>query len=215
MVSLNDTMSVRSISDLEGVSVVSQVSVELSRHERRKQRTRQQLKQATVTLLIEKGYEALKIQDITDHLDLARATFYVHFRDKDEVIWEVMQDSFEELYQTLSRELAVEPSQRHSQKLLLIFQYAEKNRALLSVMLGEKGHITLLRKLANYMALIIQRDIESGLTVIPPDVPAVFASQFLSGAMMQVIMGWFEHSIDQTPEELTRLFSTMEATSRS
>ncbi|MCL4562929.1 MAG: TetR/AcrR family transcriptional regulator [Chloroflexi bacterium] len=33
-------------------------------------------------LILEKGYDAVSIQDVTDRADLARATFYLHARDK-------------------------------------------------------------------------------------------------------------------------------------
>ena len=41
---------------------------------------------------MEKGYEAVTIQDITDRADLGRGTFYIHFKDKEEAIWSAIED---------------------------------------------------------------------------------------------------------------------------
>ena len=69
----------------------------LGRRERRKLKTRNDLKQATEELLIEVGFDALNIQKITDHADLARATFYLHFGDIEEAVWAVLADRIQEL----------------------------------------------------------------------------------------------------------------------
>jgi len=181
-----------------------------SRYARRKQRTRDQLKAAAAALLVEKGYEALTIQDITDRVDLARATFYIHFRDKDDAIWAVVQDSFDELSVSLLQELIKMPESWHFQKLVRVFQYAAQNRALLTVMLGERGHIGLLRRLANYLAQFIQRDLDAGLTRSQPGVPAAFAAQFMAGATIQVLSWWLEQPTTYTAEELAELFYALE-----
>src|SRR5438552_2345374 len=43
--------------------------------DRRIQRTRQLLRDSLIALILEKGYDAVTIQDITDHANLGRATF--------------------------------------------------------------------------------------------------------------------------------------------
>src|SRR5690242_7433215 len=72
-----------------------------NRFERRKQRTREQLKRAAIDLVLEKGYDSLTIQDITDRADVARATFYLYYKDKEEIVWAAIQDQWD----TVVREL--------------------------------------------------------------------------------------------------------------
>ncbi len=56
------------------------------RLDRRVQRTRKLLRESMMALILEEGYDAISIQDITDKANLGRATFYLHFKDKDEVL---------------------------------------------------------------------------------------------------------------------------------
>jgi len=70
-----------------------------SRHERRRLKTRNLLIQNTLQLVLEKGYDAISIQDITERADLGRGTFYIHFKDKEEVVWTAFRDLFQELEQ--------------------------------------------------------------------------------------------------------------------
>lgn len=184
--------------------------VEQSRYERRKQRTRQTLKETATSLLVEKGYEALTIQDITDRLDLARATFYVHFKDKDDIIWAVLQDHFDALSRKIQESITAHSPSRHHEKLALIFEYAAQHKALLHVMLSERGHIHLTQQFARYMAHVIEDDIANGLTPTPSDVPNGVASQFLAGAMIQVLSWWLEQENTTTPAQLTSMFIRLE-----
>ncbi|MEP7189354.1 MAG: helix-turn-helix domain-containing protein [Roseiflexaceae bacterium] len=50
--------------------------------DRRVQRTRKLLQDALTTLIVEKGYEAVTVQDIIDRVNVGRSTFYDHFLNK-------------------------------------------------------------------------------------------------------------------------------------
>src|SRR4030095_15595636 len=48
----------------------------------RVKRTRNLILQAFGSLLAEKGFESISVQDVTDKAEINRATFYAHFQDK-------------------------------------------------------------------------------------------------------------------------------------
>jgi AcrR family transcriptional regulator len=71
--------------------------------DRRVRRTREVLHGALISLMTEKSYESITIQEIIDRANVGRTTFYAHFSDKDDlVIWalqrlqEVLEDAREE-----------------------------------------------------------------------------------------------------------------------
>ena len=45
-------------------------------------RTRQLLREALVELILEKGYDAVTVQDVLDRADVGRSTFYAHYREQ-------------------------------------------------------------------------------------------------------------------------------------
>src|SRR5579863_9077562 len=73
--------------------------------DRRIQRTHELLREALMALIEERGYEPISIQDITDRANVSRTTFYLHFRDKDDLLFTTM----EELYDNLVEHVHIAP----------------------------------------------------------------------------------------------------------
>ena len=76
--------------------------------DRRTQKTRKALSEALISLMFEKSYESIVVQDILDRANVGRSTFYTHFRDRDELLVNGLQDLRELLRtaQTAARALA-------------------------------------------------------------------------------------------------------------
>src|SRR5215831_19719972 len=54
--------------------------------DRRIQKTKSLLHEAIGSLIREKPYDAIVVQEILDRANVGRSTFYMHFRDKDELL---------------------------------------------------------------------------------------------------------------------------------
>ncbi|MCU0476594.1 MAG: TetR/AcrR family transcriptional regulator [Anaerolineae bacterium] len=65
--------------------------------DRRVLRTRQLLRGALLSLVQERGFEALTVQDITERANLNRATFYLHYADKHDLLMQVIRETLAEL----------------------------------------------------------------------------------------------------------------------
>lgn len=98
----------------------------MTRHTRRRLQTRQQLIRATLDLVLEKGYGSVSVQDITDRADLGRGTFYIHFKDKDEVLWTAFKELFGQLETEAHARVARRTPHAEYYGLLNIFQHAEQ-----------------------------------------------------------------------------------------
>src|SRR5688500_10053452 len=69
--------------------------------DRRVRRTTDALVDALIHLVVEKGYDAVTVQDLLDHADIGRSTFYAHYRGKDDLLTK----SFERLLAMLDHSL--------------------------------------------------------------------------------------------------------------
>ena len=73
----------------------------MAKIDRRIVRTRQLLRDSLMSLILEKGYEAVTVQHITDQANLGRATFYLHYKDKEELLVISLESLFDELVKTM------------------------------------------------------------------------------------------------------------------
>ena len=70
--------------------------------DRRVLRTRRALREALLSLILEQGYESVTIEEITDRADVGRTTFYLHYRDKEELLLECINGAVDDLVEEVS-----------------------------------------------------------------------------------------------------------------
>ena len=70
---------------------------DFQREDRRTARTKAQLSGALIDLLMERGWEAIGVRELCARANVARSTFYLHFRNKEELL----EDGFQALRGTV------------------------------------------------------------------------------------------------------------------
>jgi AcrR family transcriptional regulator len=177
-----------------------------SRHERRRLKTRQLLIQATLQLVLEKGYGEVSIQDITDRADLGRGTFYIHFKDKDEVVWTAFQEMFRGLEQEAHQQLDRRMPQVEYYGLLNIFRHAEVNRDLYRVMFGGQGSAMLTGRAQDFLAKVFLHDIrQAPVPEVNFDLPEEIEAQILAGVISRLLYWWLETPNKYSAEQMAAI----------
>src|SRR5512146_975070 len=101
--------------------------------DRRVQRTRQALREALLSLMKEKNYNAITVEEITAHANLGRTTFYLHYQDKEALLLEKFADLIHELVREISQVSVLEWQQQQKipqRPVLMIFQHVAENEEL-------------------------------------------------------------------------------------
>jgi AcrR family transcriptional regulator len=65
--------------------------------DRRIRKSQRALRDAFISLVLERGYDAVTVEDIAERADVARATFYAHFADKDQLLTTLFEQMIAEL----------------------------------------------------------------------------------------------------------------------
>jgi AcrR family transcriptional regulator len=177
------------------------------RLDRRAARTRRALREALIALILEKGYDAITVQDITDRADLNRGTLYLHYRDKQDLLLSISADLFDELAAQLApvapEHLTVDVPERN---LILLYRHVAANADFYRVMLGDRGVPAFIRRLRQLIAqwsmarLEALRALGLPLTALPSELTA----HYISGALIGVIEWWLANDMPLTPEALAR-----------
>jgi AcrR family transcriptional regulator len=172
--------------------------------DRRKQRTQKLLREALIALILEKGYDAITVQDITDRANLGRATFYLHYRDKDELLLgmmeEILRDAVKE-FNPVANDL-LEEGQPPS---LLAFKHAEENADLYRAIFGGGGLAGVLSHYRKLSSSEVQAQLETLLPGKSP-VPFEILANFIVGALNTMVIWWLENDRPFPPEYMANIF---------
>ncbi|GAV13476.1 TetR/AcrR family transcriptional regulator [Paenibacillus sp. NAIST15-1] len=185
--------------------------------DRRIKRTRRIIKEAFITLIAEKGLEALTVQDIIARADMNRSTFYYHFQDKQDLL----QRSIQEMMKQAMEDVELHPAsadqfkgkQEHSTydptpKFIRLFQHIDRNRDFYKVMLE---HVPGFMWTTIEM---IKENMSKDLTLLQSDpsklkVHDAFLINYSAGAYMMVIKAWLDQelpfSVDYMAKQLTQI----------
>jgi AcrR family transcriptional regulator len=183
----------------------------MNRHERRRLRTRARLEESAVEMILEKGYDSVSIMDITDRADLGRGTFYIHFKDKEDLVWSVIRTGLDSADRAARQMLEGKPLQGIEYfGYLNIFQHAAQNRDLYRIMLSSKGSSTLTGRVQDYLADDLAKDMDEGAAYRDLDQPSMISAQIVIGAIVRLVTWWLEAPNAYTPQQMAAfLYETL------
>jgi AcrR family transcriptional regulator len=175
--------------------------------DRRVQRTRQLLERALLELIEERNYESITIQQITDRANVGRATFYLHYRDKEQLLLATIQRLQEDLAWQLE---PLRPADFLQERPVLneqIFRHVERYRHLYEVLLSERGAALARHRLMAYLTSQVEHFLLRPLLALvgEPAVPTSLLASYVSGTLYTAITWWLEHPGQNTPEEMGQL----------
>jgi AcrR family transcriptional regulator len=170
--------------------------------DRRAQRTRQMLTQALGELILTKRYESITVQEITEHANVGRSTFYAHFTDKDDLV----ADSVRRMVGDLETD---EPGLRNTLSPSLGLFHHVSSFADHYLMMARGRHLTLFldalqRELtAMFADRLGPRVPDSGATRVP--VPLLAA--MLAGMLITAVRTWLESDMTSSAGEVNASFT--------
>ena len=195
-----------------------------SRTDRRIQRTRQSLRTALLALIKEKGYDAISIEDITERANVGRATFYLHYKDKEDLLLEEFSEMANEKVQVLSKipfsawlqsqeDIAQAGGKKPAPPLLIVFEHIYDNSELYYILLkSEKSSriVERIRKISTEAIVkFMETKAETESLPLHFNVPLEFFAAFFSGALLSTIDWWLEEDMRHSPREMTHLFQSL------
>ncbi|MDQ0229830.1 TetR/AcrR family transcriptional regulator [Metabacillus malikii] len=158
-------------------------------------KTKRLLKEAFITLIKKKGFEAITIQDLADEAVINRATFYLHYQDKYDLLEQISDEYIAELMNEVNISFHLNKGGIHAprfkQTLKQIFENLEKNRNFYEVMLGANE----ISDFTNKIEKCLYEKFENSFIEILGDlnqlkVPYDFILSFISSAYIGVVKWW-------------------------
>jgi AcrR family transcriptional regulator len=177
--------------------------------DRRVERTQQLIRGALRSLIEEKGFEALTVQQIIDRANVGRATFYAHFDNKEDLLASGFEDLRASLKarqrNALSRGGSVEERVfAFSQEM---FAHANEYRDVFRAMVGQQSGATVQRLLHKLLVYLVRDDVKGTVARAGNSaVPTEALVRFIAGALFGLLMWWLDGNMRLSVAEVNALF---------
>ncbi len=173
----------------------------------RARRTRDRLGGAFVALIHEKPIEDVTVQDVLDRASVGRSTFYLHFRDKNDLLLSQLEIFLEMTSTTLS--VRKEASDRIV-AVAEMFSHIENQSELYRILAGA-GRLNDFFDLAQtYFARGIEHRLRASkrLPKMSQGELAARASA-MAGSLLSLLRWWLDRGAKESPAEMDDLFHRM------
>lgn len=167
-------------------------------------RTHERLGSALVQLITEKPIDDITVQEVLDRASVGRSTFYVHFRDKNDLLFSQLEMFLETMSTALSRRK--EKSDRVVPVEEMFSHIGGQNKIYRA--LAESGRLHDFFDLAQgYFARGIQERLKkcTRLPELGQRELALHACGF-AGSLLALLRSWIDRGAKETPSEMDSLF---------
>ena len=175
--------------------------------DRRVQRTRQLLQDALRALILEKGYDAITVQDVIDRANVGRATFYAHFQDKEELLLSGFEQLWVHFEQFFIGDAAPDGDPWHMS--LALFQHAESHRDLYKAMAGKRGATIVQTHLQRKLSALTQPHLKAQISTRKQPFPHEVLTHYLVTSLITLLLWWVDNDTAYSAEQMHAFFQRL------
>lgn len=164
-----------------------------------------------MSLILEKRYDKITVQDIIDRANVGRSTFYAHFQDKEDLLasnfanytaqWDESQDEAEHTPGNQS------PHILHS---LEFFLHANESYEFHQAMFEGGGAEVMIETGRQHMMADVQNHLQE---IFGEDeklaMPLPVITNFLAGGLLSVLVWWLKEKRPYPPEKINEMFQQL------
>jgi AcrR family transcriptional regulator len=176
-----------------------------ARIDRRIKHTRDSLGDALVALITERKFEDITVQDVLDRAGVGRSTFYVHFRDKEDLFLSDVEEFFELMANGIKQ---YDPNSKRLLPAQELFTHLQDVREFyLSLIRSGKA-----KEVETLGRGIFARSIEERLRAIGvkmDDAQRSAQAHALAGSFFSLLEWWVNKGMKEDPRNMDEIFHRM------
>ncbi len=162
-----------------------------------------------MSLIVERGYEKTSVQDILDRADVGRATFYLHYRSKEDLL----RKSLDRLRELLIKECRTTTGETKSRLplafSLAFFRHVDSHRKLYRAVVGRESGFIVDRQMRRLLVDLVRDEITSSGQAKLKQPWVDMVAQYVVGALMSMVTWWLDFNVKLSPEETDETFRHM------
>lgn len=174
----------------------------------RVRRTRRLLREALVSLMLEKDYASISIKEITERAEVAYITFFRHFESLDQLLMEVLDEGLAELMvhiETLAKRSETAALETEG---ILIFEYVKQRADLFRILFKSQSVTRVRKKVVQNIAVIFQKSC-APLARSNNQVTIAITSNHIATSLLALIEWWLDNKMTPTPAEMGTVYKSL------
>ena len=185
----------------------------MGKEDRRVRRTRESLHKALISLVLEKHYDSITVQEVLDRADVGRSTFYTHFQSMDELLSLGTQELRVTLNTALEQQRkSVKPHENVIAFSRAMFDHAYGYRNIYFALLNTGAWPIVRQQLQAVLDDLIRRECKAEIAKLKTansDVPLDLFVHYLTAAFFSVLIWWLNRRSRLTPSQIDDVFRAL------
>jgi AcrR family transcriptional regulator len=174
----------------------------------RVRRTRRMLRDALVSLILEKDFASISIKEITERADVAYITFFRHFDSLEQLLMKALDEGLVELLgyiETLAKQSETSALEMEGR---LIFEYVEQKADLFRILFKSQSVARVRKKVVQNIAVIFQK---SCLPVARSGNPVTIAitSNHIATSLLALIEWWLDNNMKPAAAQMGKVYKSL------
>lgn len=167
--------------------------------DRRIRRTHKLLSDALIELTLKHGYDTLTIRDITDHADVAYATFFRHFDDKNDLLLLTVNTLIETIEGLNYKPQSIEHMYYEG---VSIFKHVKTHSDLYRLLLASQGAHHILEQLKHSIATSMLTDCIPYIKDSLGHLPYSLVTYQHASSIITLVSWWLAEDMKTPPEKM-------------
>jgi AcrR family transcriptional regulator len=183
------------------------MAVEAVKTDRRASRSQESLRKALISLILEKRYDAITVQDIIDRANVGRSTFYAHFKDKDDLFLRDIERVLNQVVQHTSwqgmpdgRVVPIRELFAHVKDFERFFKALARSRKV--DWFYRNGRRILAQSIEDALGRSVEDRTRSAM-------PLPILAHYLAGGILDLLRWWVDHDMIYPPERMDEIFHAL------
>jgi len=174
----------------------------------RVRRTRRMLRDALVSLILEKDFLSISIKDITERAEVAYITFFRHYESLDQLLMEVLDEGLAELMshiETLAKQSNTPALETEGR---LIFEYIGQKADLFHILLKSQSVTRVRKKVVRNISVVFQKSCVP-LERLGNQTTINIASNHIATSLLSLIEWWLENGMNPPPADMGKVYKSL------
>lgn len=177
--------------------------------DRRVIKTRQIIYEAFYSLMQEKQYDKITVQEIIDLANVGRSTFYSHFATKDELL----ESSIENMMEQLSLHMSNVVEDDGRDRLIPVvefFQHVKENSRLIKSLIKGRSADLFATKFQSCLNERIETHLCSKIEIGKENgIPVSILINYISSTLIFFLKWWLDNKMKYTPAQMEQYFNEL------